>query len=269
MKPIRSGTNFARYEMGGLTIVALRDGYVDMPPSRLRQEGNRAFGADLPQQVPLFDGQLRLSVNAFLLIEHGQHILIDTGAGDAWFPTMGLLHDALAEAGIARDQIRTVAFTHTHNDHVNGLVTPDGAEAFPNLETLFVPQEEISLFDRSERLKRFRPRCTPFGAGFSVSDSITAIEAHGHSPGHTAFEVTGGGSKLLIWGDIVHVPAIQFGKPELTWEFDRDQPQARASRERMLKRTAQPDTFIAGAHLDFPGVGRVSGINGAYRFSAV
>ena len=269
MKLIKSGINFARYEMGDQTIVALRDGYVDMPPSRLRQEGNRPFGADLPQQVPLFDGQLRLSVNAFLLIEQGRHILIDTGAGDAWFPTMGLLHDALAEADIARDQIRTVAFTHAHNDHVNGLVMPDGAEAFPNLETLFVPKEEISLFDRSERLKRFRPRCTTFGDGFSPCDRITAIEAHGHSPGHTAFEVTGDGSKLLIWGDIVHVPTIQFERPELTWEFDRDQPQARTSRERILKRAAQPDTFIAGAHLDFPGVGRVSETEEAYRFSAI
>ncbi|MGE8943019.1 MBL fold metallo-hydrolase [Leptospira interrogans] len=269
MKLIKSGTNFARYEMGRLTIVALRDGYVDMPPSRLRQQDNRPFDADLPNQIPLFDGQLRLSVNAFLLIEQGRHILIDTGAGDAWFPTMGLLHEALAEADIAQDQIRTVAFTHTHNDHVNGLVTPDGAEAFPNLETLFVPQEEISLFDRSERLKRFRQRCTPFGDGFSMSNNISAVPAHGHSPGHTAFEATSGDSKLLIWGDIIHVPAIQFDRPELTWEFDRDQPQARAARERLLERAAQPGVFIAGAHLDFPGIGRVSRIDGAYRFSTI
>lgn len=269
MKLTRSGTNFARYDMGGLTIVALRDGYVDMPPSRLRQEDNRPFGADLPKQIALTGGQLRLSVNAFLVIADGQHILIDTGAGNAWLPTMGLLQDALGEADIARDLIRTVAFTHTHTDHVYGLVTPDGAEAFPNLETLFVPQEEIALFDRNERLNRFRPRCTPISDGVSVHANIRAIQAPGHSPGHTAFEISNGDSKLLIWGDLVHVPSIQFDRPELTWEFDGDQPRARSAREKLLELAARPGVFVAGAHLNFPGVGRVSKTEDAYHFSAI
>ncbi|WP_211855807.1 hypothetical protein [Plastoroseomonas hellenica] len=49
MQRIRSGSNFASYALGGLTIVALRDGHVDMPPSRLRRPGDRPFGADLPE----------------------------------------------------------------------------------------------------------------------------------------------------------------------------------------------------------------------------
>jgi len=116
MRLIQSGTNFARYQLGELTVVALRDGYVDMPPSRLRQKGDRPFGADLPGEVNLVDGQLRLSVNAFLVIEEGRHVLIDTGAGNAWLPTMGLLLSALAEAGVAREVIAAVAVTHTHAD---------------------------------------------------------------------------------------------------------------------------------------------------------
>ena len=56
-----------------LTIVALRDGFVDMPPSRLRQPDDRPFGADMPPEVALVDGRLRLSVNAFLVVDHGAH----------------------------------------------------------------------------------------------------------------------------------------------------------------------------------------------------
>ena len=262
-----SGTNFARYEFGDLTVVALRDGYVDMLPSRLRQAGDRPFGSDMPAQVKLVDGHLRLSVNAFLVIDRDQVVLIDTGAANAWLPTMGSLLDALAEAGVARESITTVACTHTHADHVNGLVAADGSDAFPNLRRLLVPQEELAMFDRYDRLSRFRQARVPFADGFRLSDSITAVQAHGHEVGHTAFEVSGGGETLLIWGDLVHVPSIQFDRPELTWEFDADQDQARSTRQRLLRRAVQPNFFVSGAHLDFPGVGTVTASGSAFRYT--
>lgn len=206
MKRLDSGTNHVRFEMGNLTVIALRDGYVDMPSSRLRQAGDRPFGSDLPTQVRLVNGKLRLSVNAFLVIDGDQHILIDTGAANAWESTMGLLPDALAEAGVAPDKIGTVAFTHTHLDHVHGLVAADGSDMFPNLERLFVPQEEAAMFDDIDRLARFRQRRLPFAEGFKLNARITAVAAHGHEIGHSAFEVSSAGETLLIWGDIVHVP---------------------------------------------------------------
>jgi glyoxylase-like metal-dependent hydrolase (beta-lactamase superfamily II) len=269
MQRLHSGVNFARYTLGEITLVALRDGYVDMPPTRLRQDGNRPFGADLPEELALIDGRLRLCVNAFLVIEQGRHILIDTGAADAWEPSMGLLLDALAEAGIPREAIGTVAFTHTHSDHINGLVAANGSDAFPNLERLLVPQQEIAAFDRSERLARYRELRMPFAGGTRISDGITAVHAPGHEVGHTAFEVVNGGETLLIWGDIVHVPSVQFLRPGLTWEFDRDQAQARDTRAAMLARAARPDVFVAGAHLDFPGVGSVGREKDGYRFSPI
>jgi glyoxylase-like metal-dependent hydrolase (beta-lactamase superfamily II) len=269
MKKLESGTNCARYAVGQLTVVALRDGYVDMPPSRLRQANDRPFGSDLPAQVALVEGKLRLSVNAFVVIDHDQHILIDTGAANAWEPTMGLLLLALEEAGVARDKITTVALTHTHSDHVNGLVAADGSDAFPNLDRLFVPREELSMFDGKERLARFRQRRLPLDDGFQVSPSVTAVRAHGHEVGHTALEVASAGETLLIWGDIVHVPSIQFARPELTWEFDDNQKQARLTRARMLRRAVQSGGFVAGAHLDFPGVGIVSESGDGYRYTAL
>jgi glyoxylase-like metal-dependent hydrolase (beta-lactamase superfamily II) len=269
MKMTQSGTDFARYEIGELTVVALRDGHVDMPHSRLRQEGNRQFGAELPEQVRLVAGQLRLSVNAFLVIEQGRHILVDTGAGNAWEPTMGKLLHALAEAKVAREDIATVAFTHTHLDHVSGLVAPDGSDAFPNLDRLLVPLEEVALFCRHERLARYHRRCVAFGDGFSVSRCVSAVSARGHEVGHTAFQVASAEGELLIWGDIVHVPSIQFTRPELAWEYDADQAQARLTRKIFLERAARPGVFVAGAHLDFPGIGSVTRIADAYRFSTV
>jgi glyoxylase-like metal-dependent hydrolase (beta-lactamase superfamily II) len=269
MQLIDSGDTFARYRLGDLTVIALRDGHVDMPASTLRRQDGLPFGADLPGQVQLVDGQLRLSVNAYLVIDKGNHILIDTGSGNAWESTMGFLPGALADAGIAPQDIPIVALTHTHMDHVYGLVSPDGAETFPRLARLLVPHQEIAPFDTRRELTRFRARCVTFGDGFALSDRITVVQALGHSEGHSAFEVSSGGKTLLIWGDIVHVPSIQFSRPELVWEHDDDQGQARASRHRLLDRAAQSEVWIAGAHLDFPGVGSVARADSAYSFSPV
>jgi glyoxylase-like metal-dependent hydrolase (beta-lactamase superfamily II) len=182
---------------------------------------------------------------------------------------MGSLLRALDEAGVTRENIGTVALTHTHLDHVAGLVAADGSDAFPNLGRLFVPRGEMSMFDRDDRVARFRHRRLPLDDGFKLSASVTAVEAHGHEIGHTAFEVSSAGDTLLIWGDIVHVPSIQFARPELTWEFDADQEQARRTRQRMLRRAVQPNVFVSGAHLDFPGVGIVTERGDAFCYTSL
>lgn len=258
MKKLDSGTNFSRYALGAMTVIALRDGYVDMPVSRLRRPGNIPFGPDLPKEVRLIEGKLRLSVNAFLIVDQGEYILIDTGAANSWEPTMGSLLQGLAEAGIKRSDIETVALTHTHEDHSHGLVAADGDDAFPDLKRLLVPAPEVPMFDRIERVGRFKNLRLPVGNGFKVSAGVTAIQAHGHEIGHTAYEVSSAGETLLIWGDVIHVQSVQFAKPELTWEYDADQNTARSTRQRMLNRAVEPNVFVAGAHLDFPGVGKVT-----------
>jgi glyoxylase-like metal-dependent hydrolase (beta-lactamase superfamily II) len=269
MKRTRSGDNYASYTIGALTLTALRDGYVDMPGTRLRQPGNKAFGDDLPRQVRLIGGNLRLSVNAFALDDGTDVTLIDTGASNAWHPSMGLLPQAMREAGIAADKVRTVAFTHTHIDHVNGLILPDGADAFPRLARLLVPAQELDRFRAEARLEHFHARAEPFAAGQRIDAATEAIAAHGHEVGHSCFRVVSGGDTVLVWGDIVHVPSIQFERPELTWEFDRDQEQARASRLKIMALAADNGYAVAGAHLDSPGVGFVTRAGAGFRFEAM
>lgn len=269
MKLLDCGQNFARFTLGDLTVISLCDGYVDMPASRLRQPDNRPFGPALPKQVQLVDGMLRLSVNAFLVIDQDQHILIDTGAADSWEPTMGLLPQALEEAGVARTSIETVALTHTHGDHVNGLVAADGADMFPSLKRLLVPAEEVPMFDSQSRVSRFRELRSPVADGFKVSAAVTAVQAHGHEVGHTAYEVTSEQDTLLIWGDVVHVQSIQFDRPEVTWEYDADQDEARSTRLRLLDRAVQERVFVAGAHLAWPGIAKVTSNGTSYQYVAL
>jgi glyoxylase-like metal-dependent hydrolase (beta-lactamase superfamily II) len=258
MKRSHSGENYTSYKLGALTLTSLRDGYVDMPITRLRQPGNKTFGVDLPRQVRLTEGALRLSVNAFAIDDGVDVTLIDTGASNAWRPTMGLLPQALSEAGIAAERIRTVAFTHTHIDHIHGLILPEGEDAFPELSRLLVPREELDLFRAEARLARFHRRLETFEDGQRIDAVTEAIGVPGHELGHTCFRIASGGEAVLVWGDTVHVPSIQFERPDIAWEFDDDQEQARASRLRIMTLAANNTYYVAGAHLDSPGVGRVT-----------
>lgn len=265
MERMTSSDYHTSYKIGSLTLTSLRDGYIDMPVTRLRQPGNKTFGPDLPREVPIVDGGLRLSVNAFALDDGIDVTLIDTGTSNALGPSMGFLPHALREANIADDRIRTVAFTHTHGDHIHGLILPNGAEAFPQLARLLVPKEELGLFRAEARLESFHDRAEPFEAG-RITAHIEALAAPGHEVGHTCFRVTSKGETVLIWGDIVHVPSLQFDRPEITWGFDTDQEQARATRLRIMALAADENAYVAGAHLDSPGVGRIVRSGSAFRF---
>ncbi|MFK4086270.1 MBL fold metallo-hydrolase [Kribbella sp. NPDC020789] len=255
MRFVSGGQRHARFEFGELQLVSLCDGYIDMPPTRLRDEDQRPL-AVVPETVPLIEGNLRLPVNAFHLSDGTRSILIDTGASDALGATMGRLYDALAEAGIDRDDITDVAITHRHGDHVHGLVAPDGSEAFPRLQRVWIGAADTAVF--TGRLQPIRDRAVPIDDTVALNDWVTAVPTPGHTPGHTIYDVRSSAGRLLVWGDTVHVPSLQFDQPNVAWEYDADQSQARTARAGLLEQLSEPDVFVAGAHLDSPGVARVT-----------
>ncbi|MGA5454527.1 MBL fold metallo-hydrolase [Streptomyces umbrinus] len=255
MKLLSQGPLHATFAFGDLTVVSLRDGYVDMPPTRLRDEHGCTLDR-IPGSVPLVDGSLRLSVNAFLITDGTTTVLIDTGASNAWHDTMGSLLEALTEAGINREDITDVAITHKHEDHVNGLITPDGSQAFPQLRRVWIGAGDSDVF--TGRLEPIRDRVVPVTERIAINDHVTAIPAPGHTPGHTIYEIRSSTGLLIAWGDTVHVPTLQFQQPSVSWELDDEQPMARRSRLAILDQLVAPDCFVAGAHLDSPGIGRVT-----------
>ncbi|WP_040807569.1 MBL fold metallo-hydrolase [Nocardia concava] len=256
MRLISSGRLHATFELGDLRVISLRDGYIDMPPTRLRDEDGRTF-LELPSAVPLVGENLRLAVNAFFVTDGARALLIDTGGSDVWHdPTMGLIYDALDEAGVDRAQITDVAITHRHSDHVSGLIAPDGSEAFAKLERVWVGVGDTAVFEG--RLEPIRDRVVRMSERVAITDWATAIPAPGHTPGHTVFDISSGTGHLLVWGDTVHVPSLQFGRPNVAWEYDDDQSRARIARAVLLEQLIRPNHFVAGAHLESPGIARVA-----------
>jgi glyoxylase-like metal-dependent hydrolase (beta-lactamase superfamily II) len=259
MRIVRQGALFCQAEVENLTVTALSDGYVDMPASDLT-------GADDMSAIALTDGKLRLAVHAFVVQGAAGTLLIDTGAGSVWEPTMGRLPQAMDEAGIDPGDIAQIALTHVHSDHFGGLMGPAAAMMFANVTRIFVPVEELGVFRTRCGGSPIVDRVVPLEQGDGPLPGVFAVNAPGHTAGHMAYLVE---NRLLIWGDVVHVPGVQFAQPTAGWAHDVDGAMAMQSRLRLMRRAADEGLMVAGAHLDFPAMGRIEAASGAFRFVPV
>ena len=95
---------------------------------------------------------------------------------------------------------------------------------------------------------------------------VRAQSAYGHTPGHTVYVVESKGEKLVLWGDLMHVAAVQFPNPAVTIAFDTDNAQAAAMRAQAFADAARNGYLVGAAHLPFPGVGRLAADGSGYRF---
>jgi glyoxylase-like metal-dependent hydrolase (beta-lactamase superfamily II) len=260
----------ARKQIGDFTVTALSDGVLAAPLDVVlgveRAEIERLAGRKPGEPLPI-------AVNAFLLERAGKWALVDTGSGNSMGPTLGKLPQNLRALGVAPERIETILLTHLHPDHSNGLVDDAGNAIYPNAEVVLHKTEAAFWLDRdeasgaSERIRRniaktkvttapYRARMRTVRDGEAVP-GISALLLAGHTPGHTGWLIQSGKDSLLIWGDLVHLAAIQIARPDTGLVYDVDPQAACATRRRMFDRVAADKLAVAGAHLDFPGFGTI------------
>ena len=254
------------YPLGDTEVVLLSD---------QQSKGNTGalIGASeeiLNEFVPT--GEIGSAYNIFLLKLAGKKILVDSGMGIS-------LVENLAKEGLSPEQIDIILITHMHGDHIGGLLK-DGQRVFPNAQ-LYISEKEVAYWtDKQLQASMPEGQQRGFAGAQAVVEAyrdhlqlftpneieqmtelipgVKSIASYGHTPGHTCYMVENGGKRFFIWGDMVNVDAVQVPHPEIPTRYDIDPTQASAIRAHILNYLKQQDITVAGMHVAYPGMGRLT-----------
>ena len=191
------------------------------------------------------------TVSVFLAETPAGRILFDTGLGA---PDSGLL-EGLKALGLTPSDIQYVYLTHLHGDHIGGMLQADTV-AFPAAEVYASKAEYDAWMERpaekraqvADVLGRYKERLHLFQFGDTLPGGVVAVDAVGHTPGHTAFRL----GRVLVVGDLMHGAALQKPHPEYCASYDESKEQAIAARKRLLKEVADKGLVMAGMHFPAP-----------------
>lgn len=273
-----------RMPLGNFEITALSDGTVDLPvdtlltgitPAKVKSALARAY----------LKPPLETSVNGYLVNTGSKLVLIDAGAAGLFGPTLGKLVANLMASGYTPEQVDEIYVTHLHADHVGGITGGDGKGVFPNAVVRLHAKEAAFWLDPAQMdkaptgMKDFfkgamasmKPyldagKVKPFDADGELVPGIRAMAATGHTPGHSVYVVESNGAKMVMWGDLMHVAAVQFPDPMVTIQFDTDPKAARPQRRKAYADAAKKGYFVAVAHVPFPGIGQLRPDGKGYRW---
>ena len=279
-KPERQVPGVYHLTVGDVLVTALNDGVLEGSFDWLA--GIPSADAEALHHARFRPVPPRITVNAFLLHLHGKLVLVDAGCGGSMGSDTGRLAASLAAMGVVPGSVDAILSTHLHPDHVGGLLDSAGRAVFPNAELIVHAAEprfwgdDAILAKASDQEAQFaelaRASMRAYGnrtreiTDGEVLRGVTAVPEPGHTPGHTGWLISSGGDSLLIWGDIVHMPGVQFARPEAGMGFDVDTAQAIATRARIFDMAATDRLRVSGMHLDFPAFGHLTRDGAGYAF---
>ncbi len=262
-----------RVMLGDFEVTALSDGTVDLPVDKLLHEPAARTTAALGKAFMGVPAET--SVNAYLVNTGSKLVLIDTGAGALFGPTLGKLVANLQAAGYKPEQVDDVLITHMHPDHVGGLVA-NGQVVFPNA-TVHADKRDAAFWLSQANLDKapaeskgffqgamasLNPyvaanKFQAFDGGGEVVPGVKAVASYGHTAGHTSYVVESKGQQLIVLGDLIHVGAVQFADPSVTIDFDMDGKGAAGSRAKVFGEAAKDGALVGAEHISFPGLGHL------------
>jgi glyoxylase-like metal-dependent hydrolase (beta-lactamase superfamily II) len=285
----KQAPGFYRYRVGDYELTQITDGARSLPimDAYVRNVSkDQAIAAAEAAYMP--KGMVTVPFNPVVINTGSKLVLIDTGFPPGAGPTIGLLQSNMAAAGIDPKAIDILVLSHLHPDHINGIKTPTGSLAFPNAEikapsadwAFWMSDENMGKFQDNQLMKDYfdntrkvlsdiASKVTRYDWGKEVAPGITAIEAAGHTPGHTAFVVASGSGRLLVQSDVTNIPELFLRNPDWHVMYDFDPVKAAATRHRFYDMAAAERSLIAGFHFAFPSLGHVEKDGANYRLVPV
>ena len=260
--PAPASENVKSFTIGELTALALRDGGFEMP------NDNKVLGVGrTPEEVAavlaangLPTDKLSLTITPLLVNAKDRVLLFDTGAGTNFGPGSGKLQASFVEAGVDPASVTDIFISHSHGDHIGGLLKADGGLAFPNA-TIRMSKPEWDFLSGQEnqaalvaaiksKVEAFKPDAE------LVPGTVKAVEIKGHTPGHSGYLITSAAASLLYVGDSMHHYVVSVQKPEWTIAFDGDNAIASKSRAELIASSAANGQRIYAVHFPFPPIGK-------------
>lgn len=271
--PAAKPSDARNFTLGEFAATALRDGTVSLP------NDNKVFGVGHTPaevaQVLSSAGQptdhLQLSVQP-LLVRTAEHVMLfDTGAGANFGPSAGRLLQSMAETGFAPVTVTDIFISHSHGDHVGGLVNASGELNFPNAAIHISAPEwaylkgltpeaarTIGISNHAALIAAITPKVVEFAPDSAVVPGVVkAVAIRGHTPGHSGYLITARRVSLLYVGDAVHHFVVSLRKPQWPIAFDGDKETAQASRSNLLGDLAKSGQLVYAVHFPFPGLGKI------------
>jgi glyoxylase-like metal-dependent hydrolase (beta-lactamase superfamily II) len=282
---------FHRYKIGTAECIALYDGIWEKPhDASFIKNASIDDTKEALAAAGLTTDFVPIPITALVVKVNDKTVLCDAGGGgQVSVPdpgsnlVSGKLLANMRAAEIEPSQVETILISHFHPDHIFGLMEPKtNRPVFPNAE-IIVPGAEYrwwtdpSVMGRlpeahraaAKRIQAVLPKwknVLPMYDEDEVVPGIRFLSAPGHTPGHTAFQLSSGMAQLLISGDAVYVPALAAAHPNWQGSFDHDSQKAVETRRRLLDMVISDSMLICGSHFPWPGVGRIAKEGSGYDF---
>lgn len=254
------------FKIGELTAFALKDGTFVFQNDAKTFAVNRSPDdvAKLLTTANLPTNELTLSIQPLLVKTADKVLLFDTGTGGG--ETAGKLVASMSSANLDPASVTDIFISHSHGDHIGGLVDSSGALVFANATVHMSAPEWEALkgsagtdAKRAALIQTITPKIDAFAPGADIVPNVVkAVEIKGHTPGHSGYLITSGTESLLYIGDTAHHYVVSVQEPDWTIQFDRDAPTAQTSRKEVLAQNAQAGQRIYAVHFPFPGLGKFS-----------
>jgi glyoxylase-like metal-dependent hydrolase (beta-lactamase superfamily II) len=277
---------FYRYKVGDIEVTAVNDGFFSRPLEGFVRNAEPAAVQKAAEEAFLPTNALPIPFTTSVLKIGNKLVLIDTGNGNSGAPTSGTWMSNFRAAGFDPAQVEKIIISHFHGDHINGMRLKDGSAVFPKAEVMVPAPEwgfwmdDAKMAQAPEGLKGnfnnvrrvFGPvakEVKQFEPGKEVTSGVTAVAAHGHTPGHMAFVVSSGNGKLMIMSDTTNHPALFVRNPGWQAVVDMDGNQAAETRRKLLDMAAAERTRVAFYHAPFPANGFIAKQGNGYDYVPV